>query len=110
MEEHEPTRARLEVMERRLFGLMTLGGVATAVFGFWLLFAYWVPGLADAGWLHVKLALVAVLAGYHGWCARIIKDFREGRNRHGHVFYRWFNEFPSIVLVVVVILAAVKPF
>ncbi|HUF82396.1 MAG TPA: CopD family protein [Burkholderiales bacterium] len=54
--------------------------------------------------------LVAILVGYHLWCGKLIDDFREGRNAHGHVWYRWFNEFPGIILLLAVILTVVKPF
>ena len=60
--------------------------------------------------MHVKLALVAVLIGYHLWCGKLLHDFRHNRNTHSHVWYRWFNEVPVILLLAVVMLAVVKPF
>ena len=62
------------------------------------------------GWLHAKLALVALLIGYHVWCWRIVLTFRAGRNRRNHVWYRWFNEAPALLLVAIVLLAVLKPF
>jgi putative membrane protein len=62
------------------------------------------------GWLHAKLVLVLALIAYHAWCWRLLVAFREDRNRHSHVWYRWFNEAPVLVLVAVVILVVVKPF
>ena len=98
---------RFKVMERKLyFGIMTPGAVLTLVSGFWLWFGYGYRG----GWLHAKLALVAVLIAYHIYCGKLALDFRRERNRHGHVFYRWLNEFPTLVLIAVVILVVVKPF
>lgn len=100
-------RERFKVMERKLFwGIMTPGGLLTVVSGLVLAFVF-----DDRGaWLHPKMALVALLVGYHFWCGRLVADFRQDRNRHGHVWYRWFNELPVLILIPVVILAAVKPF
>ena len=98
---------RFKVMERKLFwGIMTPGGVLTVVFGTWL----WLGWHFHGGWLHAKLALVALLIGYHVWCGKLLLDFKHDRNSHGHVWYRWFNEFPALILVAVVILVVVKPF
>lgn len=98
---------RFKIMERKLFfGIMTPGALFTIVFGLWLWLGYGFSG----GWLHAKLALVAVLVAYHGYCGKLLVDFKHNRNRHGHVFYRWLNEFPVILLFAVVILVVVKPF
>ena len=98
---------RFKIMERKLFfGIMTPGALFTIVFGTWLWLDYGFSG----GWLHAKLALVAVLVAYHGYCGKLLVDFKHDRNRHGHVFYRWLNEFPVILLFAVVILVVVKPF
>jgi putative membrane protein len=100
-------RERFKIMERKLFyGIMTPGAVLTVVFGLWLWLGYGITG----GWLHAKLALVAVLAAYHVWCGKLVSDFKHDRNAHGHVWYRWFNEFPVVVLLLAVVLAVVKPF
>lgn len=99
---------RLRVMERKLYyGIMTPGAVLTLVFGVWL----WLQWFRDAGgWMHAKLALVALLIAYHLWCGKLLGDFRRGRNRRSHVWYRWFNEVPVLILLAVVVLAVVKPF
>ena len=98
---------RFKLMERKLYyGIMTPGALLTVVFGGWLWLGYGIGG----GWLHAKLGLVAILVGYHLYCGRLLRDFRADRNRHGHVFYRWLNEFPVVILVGVVILVVVKPF
>ena len=98
---------RFKIMERKLFwGIATPGGVLTLVFGLWL----WLGWFQGAGlWLYAKLALVAVLVAYHAWCGKLMLDFRRERNAHGHVWYRWFNEFPVLVLVAVVLLVVFKP-
>lgn len=103
----ETGRARFVVMERKLYyAIMTPAAIATVVLGLVLWLGYGIGG----AWLHAKLALVALLIAYHLYCARLLRDFRAGRNRHGHVFYRWFNELPALVLIAIVILVVVKPF
>ena len=98
---------RFKTMERKLyFGIMAPGAILTVIFGAWLWFGYGVTG----AWLHAKLLLVAVLIGYHLWCGKLVVDFKFDRNRHSHVWYRWFNEFPVLILIAVVILVVVKPF
>jgi putative membrane protein len=99
---------RFRIMERRLFAIMTIGAVLTAVFGFWLLILN--PGLLSTGWLQVKLVLVVLLIGYHAWNWRLVQDFAAGRNAHGAAWYRWFNEAPSLLLIGIVLLAVAKPF
>jgi putative membrane protein len=99
---------RFKVMERRLFwGIMTPGAVLTILFGVWLWLG-WFRGAT--GWLHAKIALVAVLAAYHVWCWRLVKAFAAARNTKSERWYRWFNEFPTLVLVATVLLVVFKPF
>ena len=98
---------RFKLMERKLFwGIATPGGVLTLAFGLWLWLG-WFQGAG--GWLHAKLALVALLVVYHVWCGKLMMDFRRGRNTRTHLWLRWFNEFPVVVLVAVVLLAVFKP-
>jgi putative membrane protein len=107
MAEDRPGIERFKLMERRLYyGIMTPGAVLTVAFGLWLWLGYGLTG----GWLHAKLVLVAALIGYHLWCGKLLADFRADRNRRSHVWYRWFNEVPTVLLIAVVILAVVKPF
>ena len=100
-------RERFRVMEKKLFIIMTIGGVLTAVFGVWLMSAGTWMG---SGWLHAKLTLVAILIAFHVYCWKLVRDFKQERNIRGHAFYRWLNEFPVLLLISVVILAVVKPF
>lgn len=101
-------RERFKTMERKLFrGIMTPSGVLTVLFGIWLL--YLSPGWLSQGWLHIKLLLVAFLIIYHIYCGRLLRRFREDRNIHSHIWYRWFNELPVLALVGIVILVVVKP-
>ena len=99
---------RFKVMERKLFwGIATPGGVLTLVSGLWL----WLGWFPEAGgWLHAKLALVAVLVAYHAWCGKLMLDFRHERNTRSHVWLRWFNEFPVLVLAAIILLVVFKPF
>lgn len=107
MSDDMPGVERFKVMERKLYyGIMTPGAVLTVLFGLWLWLGYGISG----GWLHAKLALVIVLIVYHLYCGKLLADFKYDRNRRSHVYYRWFNEFPVVILIAVVILVVVKPF
>lgn len=107
MAEDAVSRERFKVMERKLYyGIMAPGAVLTIVFGMWLWLGYGITG----GWLHAKLVLVAVLIGYHLWCGKLLDNFKRDCNTRSHVWYRWFNEFPVVILLAAVILAVVKPF
>ena len=99
---------RFAVMERRLFGIMTIGGTLTVIFGMSMVATF--PGYMQSGWLHTKLLLVGLLIGYHIWCRQLMVALREGRNQHSQRWYRLFNEIPSVLLIAIVILAVVKPF
>jgi len=107
MAEDTASHERFKVMERRLYyGIMAPGGILSIVFGLWLWLGYdW-----SGGWLAAKLALVAVLIAYHLWCGKLMINFRDGRNTRSHVWYRWFNEVPTVILIAAVILTVVKPF
>ncbi len=99
---------RFKVMERKLYwGIMTPGAVLTLAFGTWL----WLGWFRDAsGWLHAKLALVIVLIAYHVWCGALLRAFAAERNRKSHVWLRWFNEVPVVILIATVLLVVLKPF
>jgi putative membrane protein len=97
---------RFKVMERKLFVMMTIGGTLATVFGLWLWLGYGIGG----NWLYVKLALVLTLIGFHIYCGTIVARFRHDANTRDHRFYRWLNEFPTLILFAVVIIAVMKPF
>ena len=99
-------RERLLLMAGKLYRFMLPLAVLALASGTWLWLAYGFGG----GWLHAKLLLVAGLVVYHGWCGRLLKRFIQQGNAHGHVWYRWFNELPVLVLTVVVFLVVLKPF
>jgi putative membrane protein len=88
---------------------MTPGAVITLITGFWMLYDYAWGFYKQAGWLHAKLFLVAILVAYHLYCGYLLQCFKHDRNKHSHVFYRWLNEFPVVILIGVVILAVVRP-
>jgi protoporphyrinogen IX oxidase len=106
METNEATLTRLALMEHKLYRFMLPLAVLALFFGLWLWLVYHISG----GWLHAKLLLVAGLVAYHLYCGKIMRDFKTGNNTRSHVWYRWFNEIPVIVLFFVVILVIVKPF
>jgi putative membrane protein len=106
----EISHARFLVMERKLFIIMTIGAVMTAIFGTWMLVAYAWTSYRETGWLITKLLLVAGLIAYHLYCWKLMRDFRAGTASHSHVFYRWINEIPALLLIAIVLLAVVKPF
>ena len=107
MSEDAPSRERFKLMERKLFyGIMTPGAALTIAFGLWLWLGYGFHG----GWLHAKMALVALLVAYHAYCGKIMVDFKHDRNCHGHVFYRWLNELPVLLLIAIILLVELQPF
>ena len=104
------SNARFKIMERKLFwGIATPGGILTIALGLWMLLAHWDAYLAF-GWMHAKLALVVLLIGYHIGCGKLLLDFKHDRNAKNHVWHRWFNEIPVLILIGIVILVIVKPF
>ncbi len=110
MSDDEISNDRFKVMERKLFyGIMTPSAVLTAVFGLWLIFAYGL-GIDSGGWFHAKMLLVLLLIGYHVFCGKLMLDFKYDRNQRSHVYFRWFNEFPVLILIGAIILAVVQPF
>jgi putative membrane protein len=97
---------RLAIMERKLYRFMAPLAVLALGFGLWLWLGYGITG----GWMHAKLILVGLLIAYHLYCGKLLQDFAAGRNVRSHVWYRWFNEVPVLILTAVVILVVVKPF
>lgn len=103
-------RARLLLMARKLLRFMTVIAIIAVVFGVWLWAGYgigWGPG---NGWMHAKLVVVVAVAVYHHACAVILRQFEAAAVQRSHVWFRWFNELPVILLTAAVILVVVKPF
>ena len=100
------TLNQLKLMEHKLFRFMLPLAILAITFGLWLWLIYGISG----GWLHAKITLVIILVGYHIYCGKLVNDFKRDVNQHSHVWYRWFNEVPVILLCLIVILVEVKPF
>ncbi len=107
MSNDELSHDRFIVMERKLFIIMTIGALITAGFGTWLLL---VNFTLLPYWMIAKLAILLLLVMYHLYCYKIMQHFRHKENARSHVFYRWFNEAPVILLTAIVCLAVAKPF
>ncbi len=102
---------RFKIMERKLYyGIMAPGAILTLLSGLWLLYSYAWMLYKQSGWLHAKLLLVVILIGYHLYCGYLRKQFAADKNQHSHVFYRWLNELPVLILISTVILVVVRPF
>ena len=98
--------ARVLLMARKLYRFTTILMIPALAFGLWLWLGYGFKG----GWLHAKLVLVILAVGYHHACGSLLKKFEHGVNRRAHVWYRWFNEVPVVLLTAITILVVVKPF
>ena len=100
----------LKTMERRLLYFVTPFALLTLIFGFLLIYSYGMQWFKATHWLHLKLLLVASLVVYHGYCFKLLKDFKTDQNQRSDKFYRIFNEMPVLVLLAVIFLAVLKPF
>ena len=98
--------ARLLLMARKLYRFTSILMIPALAFGLWLWLGYGFKG----GWLHAKLVLVILAVGYQHACGSLLKKFEHGANRRAHVWYRWFNEVPVVLLTAITILVVVKPF
>lgn len=110
MSEDEISHERFKIMERKLLrGIANPSMVAVFIFGIWMSWLGW-SYYSTQGWYWCKLVLVAILTGYHHACVAYWKQLRDDRCTKSHVFFRWFNEFPVLLLIGIVILVVVKPF
>jgi putative membrane protein len=101
-------RAHLLLMARKLFRFMTPIAVLALALGLALWLYYGIG--RGRGWIHVKLLVVLLLVLYHGWCGVTLARFARGAEQHGHVWFRWLNELPVLLLLAAVALVVVKPF
>ncbi len=109
MTDDEISIARFKIMERKLFwGITTPGGVLTLLFGVWMLFDYAWAAYGQMLWLQIKLAIIVLLVAYHIYCGKLLLTFREDQNQRSHVWYRWFNEIPTVFLIAIILLATLK--
>lgn len=100
---------RFKIMERKLyFGIATPGAIITIGLGLWLVHILGYT-LLSSFWLQAKLALIALLVVYHIYCGKLLLDFKHDKNRHGHVWYRWFNELPVLILIAIILLVELQP-
>ena len=110
MSNDETSNERFKIMERKLFfGIMTPSAILTIILGLVLLNGYAWEAFSNTIWLQAKLWLVAVLVIYHIYCGKLLKDFKFDRNQKNHVYYRWFNEFPVLLLIAIIILVIIRP-
>ena len=97
-------------MARRLYRFTNILAIPAVLLGLWLYVQYGIGRGPGSGWMHAKLALVVLVIGYHHSCGVMLRKFEQGTNRRSHVFYRWFNEIPVLMLVAVTALVVIKPF
>ncbi len=105
----EDERARLLLMARKLMRFTNLLAVPALALGLWLWLGYGIGRAPGSGWMHAKLAVVLLTLGYHHYCGRLLRQFERGQNHRGHVWFRWFNEIPVLLMVAAVILVVVNP-
>ncbi|GLR26004.1 MULTISPECIES: CopD family protein [Limnobacter] len=110
METEPAAIARLLVMARKLYKFMTLLAIPALLLGFMLVGVYKIGTGGHTGWLHAKILVVLLIVGYHHGCGRLLKKFERQANTRSHVFYRWFNEIPVVLMAIAIILVVVKPF
>ena len=103
-------RDRLLLMARKLYRFMTILAVPALVLGLLLWLHYGIGKGPGNGWMHAKLLVVLLLLGYHHSCARILRKFEAGQMQRSHVWFRWFNEAPVLMMLAAVCLVVVKPF
>jgi len=103
----EAERERLLLMAGKLYRFIGPLMILTLACGLWLWLHYGIG--TGTLWMHIKLAIVVGLVGYHHMCGAILKRFRAGANTRSHVWYRVFNEVPVLALFAVVFLVILKP-
>lgn len=98
-----------KIMERRLLKIITTPAMALSwVFGLAMIYAN--SSLLSEGWVHAKLLLVFILSGIHGVFSSWRKVFERGENKREPIFYKYWNEIPTVIMMLIVILAVVEPF
>lgn len=110
MEKEAMVTERLLLMARKLYRFMSILAVPALALGIWLWIDYGIGRGPGNGWMHAKLAIVVLLIGYHHACGSILKKFEQNLNKRSHIWFRWFNEVPVILMLIAVILVVVKPF
>ena len=103
-------RARLLLMARKLLRFTQILSVPALLLGLWLWLGYGIGRGPGNYWMHAKLVVVVLALGYQHGCSRIYRKFEAHQNTRGHVWFRWFNEVPVLLLLAAVVLVIVKPF
>ena len=103
-------RERLLLMARKLYRFMTILAVPALELGLWLWLYYGIGMGPGQGWMHAKLLIVLALLGYHHSCGALLRKFEKGQMQRSHVWFRWFNEAPVLMMFAAVVLVVVKPF
>ena len=110
MEKDTATTERLLLMARKLYRFMTILAIPALALGLYLWLIIGIGKGPGNGWMHAKLTCVLLLIGYHHACGSLLKKFEKGVNQRSHFWFRWFNEVPVILLLIVLIMVVVKPF
>jgi len=110
MEKDTATTERLLLMARKLYRFMTILAIPALALGLYLWLVIGIGKGPGNGWMHAKLTCVLLLIGYHHACGSLLKKFEKGVNQRSHFWFRWFNEVPVILLLIVLIMVVVKPF
>jgi protoporphyrinogen IX oxidase len=109
MSEDSISKERFIVMERKLIrGIGNPSMIATLLLGFYLSSFQW-EYYYSVPWFWLKAACVFILVMYHFFCIYLWKQFANNGNTRSHIFYRWFNEFPVLLLVIIVCLVVIRP-
>ena len=103
-------RARLLLMARKLLRFTTVLAVPALALGLYLWLVIGIGRGPGNGWMHAKLAVVVLVVGYHHACSSLLRKFELGTSKRSHVWFRWFNEVPVVLLLAAVVLVVVKPF
>jgi putative membrane protein len=103
-------RERLLLMARKLYRFMTVLAVPALVLGLVLWWVYGIGRGPGQAWMHAKLGIVLLLLAYHHGCGVILRKFEAGAMQRSHVWFRWFNEAPVLMMLAAVCLVVVKPF
>ena len=106
MSEDKATSERFKIMERKLYRFITPWMLLTVLCGIGILMN---GDYLSQLWLQIKLVLVAILIIYHFHCGKVVADFKHDRNTRSHVFYRWYNEIPVLLLIPIIFLAVFRP-
>lgn len=109
MANDEATRAHIQIMARKLYRFITPFAFLSIALGLWLV-SFSLNYYLSSHWFHAKIFLVLLLVVYHLICGRFVQQLEDRSSQRSHVYYRWFNEIPVLVLFTVVILVVVKPF